>query len=138
MSIFLPAAIVRAFLFRQLCFFNVAFASNAAAPPCSTAQTPPYSPQTGCSPTPHSAAAHRKVREGTATPSQLAAFIAQVASDTVNGAIVWLPVTESLIHRIEQFFSTAAEHGFTEIYSNDRHLLAAAPLFGLRGVNFIP
>ncbi len=100
------------------------------------------------------AAAHRKVREGAATPSQLASFIAQVVSDTTNGAIVWLPVTESLIYRIEKFFAsatattylraadalhlaTAAEHGFTEIHSNDRHLLAAAPLFGLRGVNVI-
>jgi predicted nucleic acid-binding protein len=31
----------------------------------------------------------------------------------------------------------AAVHGFTETYSNDRHFLDAAPLFGLRGIDVI-
>lgn len=29
--------------------------------------------------------------------------------------------------------ASASAHGFREIYSNDRHVLASAPLFGLRG-----
>lgn len=32
----------------------------------------------------------------------------------------------------------AAANGFTDVYSNDRHFLAAASLFGLRGVDVIP
>ena len=35
-------------------------------------------------------------------------------------------------------YSTEPGHGFTEVHSNDLHFLAAATLFGLRGVSVIP
>lgn len=78
----------------------------------------------------------------------------QFINDSKEGLFRWLPLTDSIQQRLKQFFwkkadSTffraadalhlpcAAEHGFTEVYSDDRHFLAAAPGCGLRGVNSI-
>jgi len=64
----------------------------------------------------------------------------------------WLPLTSSIVESVHAAYlklpsaiflrtgdaihlATASEAGFKEIYSNDRHLLAAATLFKLKGIN---
>jgi predicted nucleic acid-binding protein len=100
-------------------------------------------------------AAFRKVREGVATQSDFHQLIAQMKLDVENSTIVFLPLTNAIIDQVERVFATAphntflraadalhlataSTNGFTEVFSNDKHLLAAAPLFGLRGLNVIP
>ena len=69
--------------------------------------------------------------------------------DDAVGLVTWFPVTALLLEHVKQEFEKlpvtvflrtadalhlvcAREQGFREIYSNDRHLLAAAPHFGWR------
>ena len=96
----------------------------------------------------------RKRREGSDSPEQLASLGDQFQFDCGMGLIEFLPLTEGVMKHLEAVLASApattniraadalhlacaAENGFTEVYSNDRHFLLAAPLFGLEGVNVI-
>src|SRR5437867_3561388 len=95
---------------------------------------------------------HRKFREGAVDAAQHLALSLQLEQDVRGGVWSWLPINALLLDSVRLAFRTlpstvflrandalhlvsAREKGFKEIHSNDRHLLAAAPHFGLRGVN---
>lgn len=96
------------------------------------------------------AAFHRKRREGALTAAEYRIVREEFARDCAASAFRWLSVSNAVLDRTDRVFArlgadvylrgadaihlaTAAESGLTEIYSNDRHLLAAARHFGLRG-----
>lgn len=100
------------------------------------------------------AAFHRKLREAAVTPKSYQALLNQFAADCEAGAVHWLPGSGEVQSRLEKVYAslprtvylrgadalhlaTAAAHGFKAVYSNDSHLLAAAPYFKLKGLNLI-
>jgi predicted nucleic acid-binding protein len=97
---------------------------------------------------------HRNFREGMLTKPQYDVVARQFESDDNNGIWTWLPLNADLCRKtaariyalpLSAFIragdalhlTSAAENGFAEIYSNDRHLQASAALFGLEAVNVI-
>jgi predicted nucleic acid-binding protein len=93
---------------------------------------------------------HCKVREGLIAPSDAVIRRELFLDDVNNGVITAVPVTERLLRRVEAttralppscylrtfdalHLVTAADSGFVEVWTNDRHMLAAAPHFGLAG-----
>lgn len=97
---------------------------------------------------------HRAYREGRLEKKAYQAQRIQFASDQSAAVFRWLPVTDSTLNLLDStlagasariflraadalHLACAAEHGFKEVYSNDRHFLSAAPLFGLTGINII-
>jgi predicted nucleic acid-binding protein len=93
---------------------------------------------------------HRQVREGTLSAAQEIRLRTLFLEDIENEVWNLVPVTNRLLHRVE-FMSrklpsscylraadaihivSASEAGFNEIWTNDRHLLAAAAHFGIVG-----
>lgn len=97
------------------------------------------------------AAMHRHLREERLSPREFRLLVSQVDADVRGGIWTPLPVSsglvESQVRRMAalpgQVFlragdalhlTCATEAGLQEIYSNDRHLVAAAPHFGLKPI----
>jgi predicted nucleic acid-binding protein len=95
------------------------------------------------------AAIHRKMREGVFGESAFREIIAQFEDDSARGLWTWIPVTTAVLTAtvaiIRQMpksvflrsadaihLSCARASGFTEIYTGDRHMTAAAPHFRVR------
>jgi predicted nucleic acid-binding protein len=94
---------------------------------------------------------HRHFRERRLTQREFRLLAAQVEADIDGGLWTALPITSTLVEEQARRMATlpasvflraadalhlicAAEAGLGEVYSSDRHLVAAAPHFGLRAV----
>ena len=94
--------------------------------------------------------AHRKIREGRTSPTEAAVRRELFFNDLGSQAVTVVPMTERLLRRVDSMtrflpascylraadsihLTTAVDEGFTEIWTNDRHILAATEYFGLRG-----
>ena len=99
-------------------------------------------------------ALHRNFREHRLDRSEFDGVLDRFDTDVEEEMWHWLPITMSVHQRVASVYrelpssvflrsadaihlATAAEHGFSRIYSSDRHLLTAAPHLGLTGVNLI-
>ena len=97
---------------------------------------------------------HRNLREGRLDRKNYDLILRQYQSDLRSSLWEWLPVEERFWGLIETCFSeldpsiflrgadaihllTAKAHGFSEVFTNDRHLLAACDALGLKGRNLI-
>jgi predicted nucleic acid-binding protein len=97
---------------------------------------------------------HRNLREGRLGAGSYELILKQYQTDLRSNLWEWLPIEERFFGVIETSFSelgtsvflrgadaihlvTAKAHGFSELFTNDRHLLAACDAFGLKGRNIL-
>lgn len=98
---------------------------------------------------------HRKLREGAFEGRAFREVMAQFDDDCRQGLWTWLPLTTALAAKAMEAFSRlpksvfvraadalhlicAQEHGLAEIYTNDRHMAAAARHFRLKPLTVAP
>ncbi len=91
---------------------------------------------------------HRKWREGAFTEREFREVSAQFFDDCAAGLWTWFSVTDGLIAKAAKSLGSlskrvtirsadalhlvcARENGLRRLYTNDRHLLRAAPAFGV-------
>jgi predicted nucleic acid-binding protein len=96
----------------------------------------------------------RHVREHHVTRRELTAILKDFEADEQNGVWQWLGVTSEVLEKARKavldlpsavfvrsgdalHLACAEEHGFQEIYTNDRHMLQAAKHFHVIGVNVL-
>jgi predicted nucleic acid-binding protein len=98
---------------------------------------------------------HRKLREGVFDAGAFREISAQFSEDCRHGLWSWLPLTAALAARAAAalgqlprtvflraadaiHLTCAVEHGLRDIYTNDRHMAAAARHFRLKAVAVRP
>jgi predicted nucleic acid-binding protein len=101
------------------------------------------------------AALHRKLREGVFGEAAFREVLAQFEDDCRSGLWTWIPATtvvlamtvavirqapKSLFLRAADaiHLACARESGFTEVYTGDRHMTAAAAHFRVRAIAVRP
>jgi hypothetical protein len=94
------------------------------------------------------AAFHRQLREGKWSRQQFGAFVGQFTRDTVSGQWTWLSLDQAIMAAGTNLYLTLSEtvylrasdclhlvtalhHGFSGIYTHDRHQEIAASALGL-------
>lgn len=96
------------------------------------------------------AVVHRRMREGFSTPAEAREAVSRFSEHVEDGLWNLIPVTEALLRRTALLIvsappdlflrtadavhlGTAQESGEREVWTSDRHMLAAASHFGLTG-----
>ncbi len=97
---------------------------------------------------------HRHLREEKIRAREFQIVIAQFLSDQEAGVWTWLPVTKELLAESARAFHSlkpsvfvraadaihltcARRSGLREVYTSDRHMLAACDAFGIEGRNIL-